>query len=256
MPRLSVIIPTYNRNDLLSNCLNCLAPEVQLLSLNDYEVIVSDDNTDSQTKKLIEDSFPWVKWVEGPKMGPAANRNNGVKVAQGEWLLFTDDDCLPTDRWISAYSNEIKSGAAKVLEGLTDAERPRKRFDEESPLNLHGGCLWSCNFAIEKKLFYEVGCFDEEFPFAAMEDLDFHRRVKSKEKIVFVPGAKVIHPWRIVKPFKGYKKWIFSNRYFMAKHNIKVDKSFRFLRIKILINQFFSSSALLVKYSFKGLGFF
>jgi glycosyltransferase involved in cell wall biosynthesis len=95
IPLFSVIIPTYHRNDLLAKCLDCLAPGVQTLPADQYEVIVSDDGYESTAQEMIQQNYPWVKWVAGFRKGPAANRNNGAKYATGEWLAFTDDDCLP-----------------------------------------------------------------------------------------------------------------------------------------------------------------
>ncbi|MFM6224388.1 MAG: glycosyltransferase family 2 protein, partial [Dolichospermum sp.] len=75
--KFSVIIPTYHRNDLLAKCLDCLAPGMQTLPADQYEVIVSDDGYQSTAQEMIEQNYPWVKWVAGPGKGPAANRNNG-----------------------------------------------------------------------------------------------------------------------------------------------------------------------------------
>ena len=87
----SVIVPTCNRNDLLAKCLELLNPANQTIK-EVYEVIVTDDSKNNVAKALIEDIFTWAKWVEGPKRGPAANRNNGAKDAKGDWLIFIDDD--------------------------------------------------------------------------------------------------------------------------------------------------------------------
>lgn len=73
----SVIIPTYHRNDLLAKCLDCLASNVQTLTSDDYEVIVTDDGSLTTAEEMINHHYSWVKWVAGSHNGPAANRNNG-----------------------------------------------------------------------------------------------------------------------------------------------------------------------------------
>jgi GT2 family glycosyltransferase len=254
--KFSVIIPTCSRNESLTKCLDCLLPETQEMGMNSYEIIVTDDGKENQAMDLIEEKYPWVKWVEGPKRGPAANRNNGAKYAKGEWLLFTDDDCLPAKNWIKAYLNSIKDNSQKfVFEGYTNADRPKKRFDEEAPINITGGNLWSCNFCIEKNFFFKVGGFDENFPYAAMEDIDFMIRVNKLEKIEFIESAVVIHPWRRTKPFKGLKKYFISFRYFRIK-NIENIHQYRISRIKIFISSIYGLTNELVKYSFKGVLFY
>ncbi|MDB5012129.1 MAG: pglI [Daejeonella sp.] len=249
---ISIIIPTCNRVDLLTECLDLLVPAVQLNSNIPYEVIVTDDSKDNRTKKLITEKYPWIKWVDGPKRGPAANRNFGAKHANGDWLIFLDDDCLPQPSWISAYTEAIKTSDFLILEGTTATERPQQRFDEEAPVNLEGNCLWSCNFAVKKSLFDELNGFDESFPYAAMEDVDFHTRVRMNNEIKFVPGALVIHPWRKIKPFKNFKKHLFSQIHFAKKHHIEGKSKFRWERTKIFIGALFYDFKSLIRFSLKG----
>jgi GT2 family glycosyltransferase len=248
---VSIIIPTYNRNEFLTNCLDSLLFENSMNS-EDYEVIVTDDSKDNIAKELIEQNYPSVKWVEGPKKGPAANRNNGAKRAVGEWLMFLDDDCLPQKEWLWSYINAIKSSENDlVFEGSTKPDRRRRRFDEEAPLNLKGNNLWSCNFAINAALFAQLNGFDENFPFAAMEDIDFHKRVLNKTHIIFLPQAVVIHPWRRVKPFVSFKKHLKSHQFFANKHT-KKDFDFRLKRIKIFAGTIIYGFAKLARFSFRG----
>lgn len=253
---ISVIIPTCNRNDLLKKCLDALHPDVQNFPIEAYEVIISDDSKNNIAKELIDNNYNWVKWLSGPKKGPAANRNNGAQQANGEWLAFVDDDCIPTEDWLKAYYLQIKNRNYNVLEGLTDAERPKRRFDEESPINLKGGQLWSCNFCIRKITFLEIDGFDEGFPFPALEDTDFNHRIRKIEKVLFCPNAKVIHPWRRTKPYQGYKKWLQSNKYYLDKYEVKRDFKFRFSRFKILLGSIISSTRDLMKFSSRGLHFY
>ena len=50
-----------------------------------YEIIVADDGRTSTAEAMIHQRFPWVRWVQGPGIGPAANRNAGAAVARGVW---------------------------------------------------------------------------------------------------------------------------------------------------------------------------
>lgn len=204
VPRISVIVPTCHRNDLLAKCLDCLAPGVQTLPPEQYEVIVTDDGTRSTAEALVQGSYPWVRWVAGPRHGPAANRNNGAKSALGQWLAFTDDDCLPTPGWLEAYAQASKAGSCRVLEGKTTCEAGFASPLYEAPLNLEGGLLWSCNFAVRADLFQEMGGLDESFAFY-MEDIDFRERLRERgESVPFVSQAAVDHPPR--RQASGYKK--------------------------------------------------
>ena len=249
----SIIIPTCNRNELLGKCLDKLFYSIQNFTKQDYEVIVTDDSKENIAKEFLLQKYSWVIWVEGPKLGPAANRNNGAKYAKGEWLLFTDDDCLPDENWLNSYKEAINNTGAIVYEGYTNADRSKQRFDEEAPINLSGGNLWSCNFAIKKFFFQELEGFDENFPFAAMEDIDLMFKIIKFEKIEFVPTAIIIHPWRRVKAFKGFYKHFLSHQYFRKK-NVKNISNYRLSRLKIFIGGIYSLTIDLFKFHFKGVG--
>ena len=196
-PLFSVIVPTCHRNDLLAKCLDCLAPGVQTLSAEQYEVIVSDDGSLATACEMIRDRYPWVKWVAGLRKGPAANRNNGAKYACGEWLAFTDDDCLPDPNWLSSFA-AATSGSALALEG---AIHPLSDCDldlAECPINLTGGNFWSANIAVQRSLFEKIGGFNPNYPLAAHEDQDLHLRLSPLTAISFVPEAYVYHPVRVL----------------------------------------------------------
>ncbi|WDF54464.1 glycosyltransferase family 2 protein [Mucilaginibacter sp. KACC 22063] len=250
---VSIVIPTFNRNDLLSKCLDSLALGTQKVD-SVCEVIVTDDSPDELAKPLLQEKYPWARWVAGPRRGPAANRNNGVKEASGQWIIFLDDDCLPQKDWLKTYIEAIQTygDTENVLEGYTDADRPKQRFDEEAPINKDGNKLWSCNFAIKKSLFIVLGGFDETFPYAAMEDIDFQQRVLAKTSVKFLSDAKVIHPWRRIKPFRNLKKHFKSHQHFAKKYGLTSNPSFRITRTKIFIGSIFGDFKKLVKFSMKG----
>jgi GT2 family glycosyltransferase len=218
--KFSVIIPTYHRNDLLAKCLDRLAPNVQTLAADQYEVIVSDDGCESTAEDMIRESYPWAKWVAGPRKGPAANRNNGAKYAQGEWIAFTDDDCIPDPQWLEAYVEAIVNNKHYlVFEGRTYVDRPRKSLSETSPINESGGYLWSCNLSIQRHLFESLGGFDERFPYAAMEDVDLRLRLtKSGHKFQFAKAASVCHPWRDKGGWKKLKQHQQSTLIYLSIH--------------------------------------
>ncbi|MDB4902311.1 MAG: b-glycosyltransferase, glycosyltransferase family 2 protein [Mucilaginibacter sp.] len=229
---ISVIIPTCNRNDLLSKCLDCLKPEIQNIPSNEYEIIVTDDSKNNIAQKLIDEYYPWVIWVEGPKKGPAANRNNGAKIAKGEWLTFIDDDCLPNNKILYEYNKAINSFSdILAYEGRIYVDAPQTSFLQESPLNEYGERFWSCNICIKSSLFKVLGGFDQNFPFPAMEDVDFFKRLKQiTDKYKFLYHAAVIHPWRKDSNlFKTNLKRYQSDLYFISKYpDEKVRMNYKF----------------------------
>lgn len=195
---LSVIIPTCNRHDFLGKCLNLLAPGFQTLSSDQYHVVVTDDGKQAPARAMMAEKYAWAQWVEGPLKGPASNRNNGVKYARANWIVFLDDDCLPANDILATYQTYILNNPdIEVLEGKIERCQNRKSILEYAPCNYNGGNLWSCNFAIQRAAFDEVGGFDENFRFAHLEDTDLKKRIDATgRKILFANEAIVLHPWR------------------------------------------------------------
>jgi GT2 family glycosyltransferase len=242
MISFSVIVPTCHRNDDLEECLERLQIANSDESCPDsgnrciagkqsfqYEVIVTDDGIQSTAEGLVRGRFPAVKWVQGPHRGPAANRNFGASRAKGDWLVFIDDDCTPGAGWLEAYAVAVTANPkCAVFEGRTVPIGLKTRADQECPINLEGGHLWSCNFLIKQKLFFELGGFDERFPLASLEDIDFQKRLNEAEQsIKFVSGAQAEHPWRTRRGARFCIALAKSIEYFIAKYpaakNIFVD---------------------------------
>lgn len=200
---VAVVIPTYKRNDLLALCLNALAPGVQTLPAERYRVVVTDDGPPGENAEaMIAEQFPWAHWTQGPRRGPAANRNHGASQVTTDWIVFTDDDCIPDPEWLQAYASAITARPeAEVLEGKTVCREGLNSPLLEAPVNETGGYLWSCNMAIKRFVFEEMRGFDESFPAPASEDVDFRRRLQAHGyTFPFLADAVVNHPPRSVPP--------------------------------------------------------
>lgn len=200
----SVIIPTCHRNDLLAKCLDCLASGQQALT-DRYEVIVTDDGSDFTAEQMIRERYPWARWVAGPRKGPAANRNNGAKHANGEWIVFTDDDCLPDAGWLEAYQRVTKGGAS-AMEGAIHPLGDMRGDLIECPVNTTGNCFWSANIALKRDVFFQLGGFDENYPIAAHEDQDMKMRAEKVTAIPFVADSIVRHPIRQLTFFSVFRR--------------------------------------------------
>ena len=194
-PVWSVVIPTRDRRRELAECLRRLAPGSQTLNAAEYEVVIADDGDFTTTDALLRTEFPWARHVRGPRAGPAANRNAGARASRGRWIVFADDDVVPSPGWLAAYA--AAADDTRVLEGRTTCDEglPSPRF--HSPENNDGGALWSCNFAIDRALFDELGGFDEGFTVPHMEDADLRERLRAAgQKLTWVSEARVNHPPR------------------------------------------------------------
>jgi len=241
---ISVIVPTYNRNDLLEKCLTNLTPGKQTLDSSFYEVIVTDDSKDKKAEPLIKNHFSWVKWIEGPHRGPAANRNKGAKTATGKWIAFIDDDCIPELNWLESFFKALGSNPnTLVFEGKTISKIPVKSPIYHSPVNPNGGYLWSCNMMIEKQLFFSIGAFDENFPFPNLEDVYFRMNLQERNiKFIFIGDAVVDHPPRKIalgfKIAKQHESQIYLKKKILKRKSYKLPllKEIFITRIRTILN--------------------
>lgn len=241
----SVIVPTCNRNNALSLCLNRLSPLAQHYRGN-YEVIVTDDSKNDIAADLIKVQYPWATWIKGPGRGPAANRNNGARNATNKWLVFIDDDCLPGKNLLNEYSIAIKSNAdMPAFEGaiLPENSALLKKDLAECPVNTEGGCFWSANICMHETIFNEVSGFNETYLIAAQEDQQMKIDIESilKKKIMFLPNAKVIHPVRFLSIKEKLKKipLVSKNYCLYAVKNRNIlgySSSFNFLKQQIVFH--------------------
>jgi GT2 family glycosyltransferase len=201
---ISIVIPTCNRPNELRECLQALVPQVD--RYDDVEFVICDDSSGPPTKTMLEEEFPQCHWYAGPRRGPGGNRNLGAKKANGKWLIFVDDDCLPRPTFVQAYRdhfNTLKDDDRVILEGGTHRIGERPSLLWEAPHNPNGGGLPSCNIGIPKWLYSESGGFDERFRFS-FEDMEFAARLeRTGVTAQFVKGADVDHPLR---PIPNAKK--------------------------------------------------
>jgi GT2 family glycosyltransferase len=196
---LSVVIPCYERPEDLRRCLKSLSTRKQMFS-PPHEIIVTDDSKSNDCRKLVEKEFPAVKWGTGKRKGPGANRNAGAARATGKWLVFIDDDCVAQEGYLQAYLDAIlKNPEVQLFEGYIFPDRPKRTWAETCPENSEGGMFWTSNLCVRKKVFDELGGFDETFE-VAYEDVDFAYRIQQDgKKTLFVPNAAACHPWRTLK---------------------------------------------------------
>lgn len=217
-PLISVVVPTRDRLELLRRCLDRLAPGVQTLDGEQYEVIVTDDGNSDSARLELAATHAWVRVINGPRHGPAANRNAGARAAHGNWIAFTDDDTEPSAQWLSAFMNARTEGV-RVYEGRTTCDGGFGSPLFHAPENLTGGKLWSCNIFISADAFVKVGGFDEAFRYPHMEDQDLRLRLHAAgERILFVREAIVNHPPRRQPPGDRLGAYRESEVRYMYKH--------------------------------------
>lgn len=97
LPFISVIVPVYNDSEQLKTCLNVLEHQTYPQEL--YEIIVIDNNSQEDIAAVV-DRFSQACLTYESRRGSYAARNQGLSVAKGELIGFTDSDCIPASDWI------------------------------------------------------------------------------------------------------------------------------------------------------------
>jgi GT2 family glycosyltransferase len=173
--RVSVVVPTCGRAELLERCLAAL--ERQSLPRDEYEIIVADDS------RL--------------RSGPAAARNRGWRRARAAIVAFTDDDTVPDPQWLEHGLEAMKSGADAAT-GRTVMPIPDQPTDyERDAQGLERAEFVTANCFVQKRVLETLGGFDEGFRLAWREDSDLHfRLLRMGARLVHAPRAVVVHPVR------------------------------------------------------------
>ena len=230
VPRVSVIVPTYNRTAAAGACAAALLAQ-------DYppgrcEIILVNDGGD--VPRLPTN--PRVRLVDAPHGGPAAARNFGARLAGGELLAFTDDDCRPAAGWLSALVRAIGS-EPDVMAGGTVANALRDNPLAEASavllsylydyMRAHAPALHffaSNNLAAPTERFRLLGGFDERYPAAAGEDRDLSERWQTAGgRLRFAPDAVVWHHSDLTA--SGF--WRQHARYGRAAYRFHAGRSLR-----------------------------
>ena len=200
--RTSVIIPAYNSEKTIGQCLEALSN--QTAGRLDYEIIVVDDGSTDRTAE-IAGKYTGIKLLKQGNAGPAAARNNGAKAAQGDIILFTDADCVPDPDWINQmllpfekeqdlcgakgiYKTRQKELAARFVQieyqDKYDLLRKSKYIDFID--------TYSAGF--KRDVFLRFQGYDTSFPVACAEDVELSFRMSNAGlKMVFNPQAVVYH---------------------------------------------------------------
>ena len=202
--KCSVVIPTYKRPHLLQKCLSALLQQQTNIQ---YEVIVVSDGKDEETAELMNEftvlEMPFIYISLNKQSGPAAARNQGWQMAHGELIVFTDDDTIPSQKWLQNYWNAyLKNYKANIAftGGVIVPVSERPTDYERNTAGLETVDFVTANCACTRNALQKINGFDENFTMAWREDSELEfKLMKAAIPIVKVKDAIVLHPVRKAK---------------------------------------------------------
>ncbi len=197
---VSIVVPAYNAEKPIVSCLEALLR--QNFPPQDLEIIVVNDGSTDGTMALIG-QFP-VRSLFQTNQGPAAARNRGAAAAQGEFLLFTDADCVPEPGWTAAMIAPFRDsrvvavkGAYRTRQTALVARFAQIEFEERFAMLASLASIDMVDTyaaAYRREIFLQLHGFDTRFPVANNEDTELSYRMAAHGmKMVFAPQAIVYH---------------------------------------------------------------
>lgn len=212
--KASIIIPVFNKLELTSQCLTTLA---SLTTMPEYEVIVVDNDSTDGTAEFLAALGGDVQVIRNQEnRGFAVACNQGAKAARGEFLLFLNNDTIPTEGWLNALVDEVERhpdvavvGSKLLYEDGTIQHAGvafsrtmfgpyhiYQKLPADAPMvnrRREFQCVTAACMLVRREVFEQVGQFDEGFK-NGFEDVDLCLKIRDLGwQIIYRPDSVVYH---------------------------------------------------------------
>jgi glycosyltransferase involved in cell wall biosynthesis len=232
----SIIVPTYNRPERLQACLQSIA---QLDYPRDrFEVVVVDDGSSTPLDETVAPFQPQLALtlIRQLNAGPASARNTGATHATGQFLVFTDDDCVMVPNYLSVLEHHVHRSPDRLIGGQTLNALPDNLCSAASQLLIDylysyynetsEACFFaSNNFAMPAAQFHTLGGFSTSFPLAAGEDREFcDRWLHQGYKMLYAPTVQIRHAHHLTLQ-KFWRQHFNYGRGAFCFHQVRAQRS-------------------------------
>ena len=203
-PFISVIVPVWNSPELIAKCLTAL--NAQTYPRERFEVIVVDNGSTDATADVVR-GFAGVTLLSEPVAGSYRARNLGLRAAKGDFVAFTDADCVPDREWLSAAAAAalrdpeagLLGGRIELFSASPDTNPAcasyERLFAFNQAKNLVGGLCVTANWVSPRQMLLDMGGFDAGLKSGG--DAECTKRIRSSGRAVrYVETMLVEHPVR------------------------------------------------------------
>ena len=219
LPKVSVIIPSYNRQDFVREAI----ASVMAQTYQGFELIVVDDGSEDDTRTVVQefsDLYPGIRYVFQSNQGVSAARNTGVALSTGPLVAFLDsDDVWQADKLESQVTFFATHPEAQICQTEEIWLRRGVRVNPHKKHRKAGGdifvrsldlCLVSPSAVmLRRSLFKQIGGFDPQLP--ACEDYDLWLRIAAILPVYLIETPLVIkrggHPDQLSHRFWGMDRF-------------------------------------------------
>nr|WP_295761705.1 glycosyltransferase family 2 protein [uncultured Intestinibacter sp.] len=259
MCKVSVIVPIYNSEKYLERCIKSIINQ----SLRDIEIILINDGSKDNSLNICKNFHnkdSRIKIIDKENEGVGSARNDGIKIAKGEWISFIDSDDFVESDFLECLYNEAISKNVEICGCLYDEYKDEKFINVPNFKNLNINGLSTgkefLNFFYNPSNSYESVCcvvvwnkiyktaFIKEILFTnvkSAEDDEFSFKAVQKSKIIYVVDKVLYHYFTdnqdslIKKPF-GVHKLDFLKVLEGRKDLIKDNKYIYYKNLYLLCN--------------------
>lgn len=199
MPKISVIIPTYNRASCIAKAIDSALNQ----TYKNIEILVVDDGSTDNTPVVLKDYMNKIRYFYKDNGGVSSARNFGIRNATGDYISFLDSDDLWEQEKIDIQLNYLlkKENLSAVISDIKFINKygdATNRTNISTQIPKEGMILkylvtnfqTMCTILMKKQIFNEVGYFDESLTTA--EDIDMLMRIASKYQIGIISMPLVL----------------------------------------------------------------
>ncbi len=204
-PLISVVIPVYNSEKTLAACLDSL----RRLSWSPVEIIMIDDGSSDASPEILKQYGDAIRVIRIPNAGPSRARNIGIREANGDFIAFTDSDCIVHPDWLDELYRGFTSPQIAGVGGdqqSPENESPFGRLVHEFMKSIGFVADYvktatqlvktrhnpTCNVLYQKSALIDAGGFDEGLWPGEDVDLDM-KIIRHGHELRYNPAAVVYH---------------------------------------------------------------
>ncbi len=252
-PTVSIVIPTLNRSDKLPRCLDSLFD--QSYPKNRYEIIVGNGSSKDNTEDILaeyERKAPCrFTWFTREKAGISSARNLCIEKSSGDFICFTDDDCIAEKNWLihllEGFSDDTIGAVGGRIVGY-QTTTPVQRYVEEAEILsqdkfMSKNKLITSNAAYRRQVLHDIQGFDTFL--VACEDVDIGIKTQLLGfKFRYQPAAVIFHDHPetvkglLYRSYRNGKGLVQLHKKYGIRYNLAYNTSIFLYRIMLIVARY------------------